>query len=234
MTIQSIKNYNFSQKNITFAKRHKKDVNKNIDSKAIENSVPSYKLVPAMMALAGLTTLNSCSDDILYREMDDFKNEVFEEITTNEKNLSKINEKTFVFSNEQDSVFKETEDYKYSHHRIKSTDHTRVFGDILRKQDGKELHFINVYDEQEKLTSTTLKDPKTNETFYVSYSQGFFDKVKDKNGNELPSSKYGDYLAILLLAAGLYGAGHAVSKASTPKMTNKDVPFIEPPQHKED
>lgn len=234
MSIKLIQNYNFSQKNISFSKKRSNKETSNLQNQKSGGAVPAHKLVPAMMALAGLTTLNGCSEDFTYTDMRNFKNECFDAIQGSEKKLSEIEEKTFVLNTEKDSLYKETSDYKYRHLRIKSSDHTRVFGEIIRKKDDKALEFINVYDEEDKLTSSTLKDPKTNETFYVTYENGFFNKVTDKDGNELPSSKYGDYLLILVMALGLYGVGRVVKESFAKGMTNKDVPFIEPPQHKED
>lgn len=234
MSIKSINNYNFSNSRISFAKKNEKNTHSKSNKANNSAEVPSYRMVPAMLALAGLTTLNSCSEDFKYADMRTLNKECLRDFEVDNQNLNKVKEKTITINTEKDSLYKETDDYSYRHLRIKSHDHTRVFGEIIRKNDNTALEFVNVYDENDKLTSTTLKDPKTNETFYVTYKKGFFDKVKDKDGNELPSSKYGDLLAIILLAAGLYGAGKVAANAAAPKMTNKDVPFIEPPEHKED
>ena len=65
-------------------------------------------------------------------------------------------------------MFRETPDYKYSQVRFKEIDHTRIFGEVERKRDGKSLKFINVYDKNDKLISTTLKDSKSGDKFYIN------------------------------------------------------------------
>ena len=53
-------------------------------------------MLTALVALAGLTTLNSCQDDFKYREMNNLKNKYFESLSEQEKQLSKSDEKTYV------------------------------------------------------------------------------------------------------------------------------------------
>lgn len=233
MSIKSISNYNFSTNNISFSKR--KDNNIPLgDTNSKEHkrpAVPAGKLVPAMIALAGVTTLSSCSEDLKYNDMKSLEDNCFVSFDNNKKNLSKIEEKLFVIDENTDSVFKETSEYKYSHIKIKSKDHSRVFGEIHRKIDGMKIEFVNVYDENDELTSSTLKDLKTKDTYYITYNKGFLEKVTDKEGKELPGSKYGKYIILMMLGFTLYGAGKMISNSVAPKMTNKDVPFVEPPKN---
>lgn len=233
MAIKAINNYNFTKRSISFEKKYDKKeqcANQNSNSKQV-NSLPAFKYYPALAAIAGMTTLNSCTKDQNYAEMRMLKSECFENIQGNEKNLAMLDEKTVIIDTQKDSLYRETKDYSYRHLRIKSDDHTRVFGEITRKKDDKSLEFINVYDEEERLVASTLKDPKTEETFYVNYKKGLLDKVTDKNGEELPSSKYGDYFILFLAACSVGGIGHFIRHSFAPNLTNKDVPFVEPPKN---
>lgn len=172
-----------------------------------ENNLSQSRLVPAMAALAGLGFLSSCSEtDLRYADMRNFKNECFEEFLNDEENLSRINEKTFVLSSIKDSVTRETPDYKYNHVRFKVNNDTRVFGEITRKRDDKTLKFINVYDNEDKLTSTTLKDPKTGDKFYISYENGFFKQIHDKEGKPVKGERRAFIISVLALA-GAMGIG---------------------------
>ena len=167
---------------------------------------PISKLVPALVALSGMTTLNSCQEDFSYSDMESFKNSYFESVSQSEKELSKTDDKTYVFSEKTDSLYKETDDYKYSHIRITGPKHTTVSGNIERKQDGKKLKFVNVYNKDNVIESSILKDPATKETFFVTYSpDGNIEMVHDKNGQELPSAKYKVVASVLLLILALGG-----------------------------
>lgn len=201
MKINTITNQFYINNNkVNFsAKNNKKN---NPQQQMPETAVQTNRFVPAMMALAALGALNSCSEtDIQYTDLKNLKNECFEEFF-NEENFSKIDEKTFVFSASKDSVSKETPDYKYSHVRFKENDHTSVFGEITRKRDDKTLKFINVYDKDDKLTSTTLKDPKTGDKFYISYEEGFFKQIHDKDGNPV-NSELATFLLSMLVFCGI-------------------------------
>lgn len=198
---------------ISFAKKIESSTQDNKASgETCKNCVSPEKMLTALVALAGLTTLNSCQDDFKYREMNNLKNKYFDSLSEQEKQLSKSDEKTYVFDAQKDSLFKETDKYKYSHIRIKTPEKTTVFGNIMRKEDGKALKFINVYNKDNIIQSSTLKDPKTNDVFYAQYTnKGYLTAIHDKNGDELPSSRFGDVAGILMMAICLYGINIAKS-----------------------
>lgn len=206
MKINTITNQFYINNNkINFSAKNNKKTNP--QPQIPETAAQTNRLVPAMMALAALTTLNSCTEsDIRYADLRNFKNECLEEFLNDEDSFSRIDEKTFVLSSTKDSISKETPDYKYSHTRYKENNHTSVFGEITRKRDNKTLKFINVYDKDGQLTSTTLKDPKTGDKFYISYEDGFFKQIHDKDGKPVKGEKRAFILSVLVLAA-TCGAG---------------------------
>lgn len=198
-------------RNINFSGKQKEKPSQKIEDSQLKNikNVPAEKLLPAVIALSGVIALNGCYDDLKYADMDDFKNEYFKSVSDYEKYLSKTDEKTYVFNAHKDSLYKETDDFKYNHVRVFSPDHTTVFGEIESKNDCRKIKFINVYDKDDVIKSSILKDPYTDETYYVNYTHnGHFKEIKNGEGEEIPSSKYGDITAILLLALGIYAAGH--------------------------
>ena len=95
MKINTITNQFYINNNkINFsAKNNKKN---NPHPQIPETAAQTNRLVPAMMALAALTTLNSCTEsDIRYADLRNFKNECLEEFLNDEDSFSRIDEKTF-------------------------------------------------------------------------------------------------------------------------------------------
>ena len=104
MKINTITNQFYINNNkINFsAKNNKKN---NPHPQIPETAAQTNRLVPAMMALAALTTLNSCTEsDIRYADLRNFKNECLEEFLNDEDSFSRIDEKTFVLSSTKDSI----------------------------------------------------------------------------------------------------------------------------------
>lgn len=206
MKIKSIMGFNSAMYTPGFGHKTENAEAFEYDYKEHPRRTPVSKLLPALVALSGMTTLNSCQEDLSYADMESFKHSYFESVSQSEKDLSKIDDKTYVFSEQRDSLYKETDDYKYSHIRIIGPKHTTVFGNIERKQDGKKLKFINVYNKDDAIESSILKDPLTKEKFFVTYStDGSIEKVHDKDGKELPSEKYKLVASVVLLILALGG-----------------------------
>lgn len=118
------------------------------------------------------------------------------------KIFQKLTKKLSYSAQAKTACQKKLRNYKYSHVRFKENDHTSVFGEITRKRDDKTLKFINVYDKDDKLTSTTLKDPKTGDKFYISYEEGFFKQIHDKDGNPV-NSELATFLLSMLVFCGI-------------------------------
>lgn len=207
----------------SFGAKHQKHENENNIKMSTSHRVSTAKMLPVMMAMAGLTTMNSCSEkDIKYADMRDFKYESFENLSLIEDSLANYEEKKIVLSTEKDSIFKETDKFKYSHARFKSQNQTRIFGEITRKTDNKTLKFINVYDKDGNILSSTLKDPKTKESFYINYENGFFKEIHDKDGKPLKDEKERIILGLLALAAAAGGYVMFFSESGSDKGVRKD------------
>ena len=207
MKIDSLSNIrvNSSVRMPVFGQRSKEDKLPQNYSNSYSH-VPAVKLVPALIALYGMTTLSSCEEDSRFSDMRNFKNSYFDSSVHSEESLSTMGDKTYVFNEHHDSLYKETPDFKYSHTRFMEHGHTTVMGNIERKADGKRLNFINVYNGDNKLESSILKDPATKDVFYVTYSpEGKIIKVHDKNGDDLPSSRYKFIASIVVLILSLGG-----------------------------
>lgn len=186
-------------KNINFKKQNNNQENKTLETKT--NKVPIEKMLPVLAAFAGLTTLSSCGEDYYkFKDMERLQKEYFEKTSNNIIGLPKTDESILLLKVKKDTLEKETADYKYKHVCIKSDKETLVFGNIYRKKDGEELSFINVYDNSNNLTSTTLKDPKTDDKFYISYEKGVFRQIHDAYGNPIQGEKEAFLLSMLLLS----------------------------------
>ncbi len=170
-------------------------------------SLPSGKLVPAMMALAGMTVLGSCSEaEQKYNAMSKFEKECLAEFPNVEDELPRVGKDVFIFKSIKDSVVKETKDYKYSHVSYINDKSIHVFGEITRKADNKTMKFINEYDKDYNLTSTTLKDTKNGDKFYVQYENGSVKDVLDEKGESIKGQKRRFIISFLVIAA-ICGAG---------------------------
>ncbi len=228
MLVSSVNSYRYSPKNTAFYakknKAHNLNYNKDVKSASVD------RLLPLMAAMSGAFALSGCSEDFSYYNLNQLQEDCFESIGNYQQGLPKIQEKTFVLSSIKDSVYKENDEYKYNHLRIKSPDHTTVFGEILRKEDGKQLKFVNVYNKNDILESTTLKDAKTGEKYYISYEKGLFKEIHNDNGEELKGSKYSEVIGIFVMALLLGGLKYSVGKLRSSVMTDKYVPKIDPPQ----
>ncbi len=228
MLVSSVNSYRYSPKNTAFGAKKIKSNNLNDGKGAKSASVD--RLLPLMAAMSGAIALSGCSEDFSYYNLNKLQEDCFESIGNYQQGLSKIHEKTFVLSSVRDSVYKENDEYKYNHLRIKSPDHTTVFGEILRKEDEKQLKFINVYNKADVLESTILKDAKTGEKYYISYEKGLFKEIRNDDGEELKGSKYSEIIGILVMALLLGGLKYSVGKLRSSVMTDKYVPKIDPPQ----
>lgn len=217
-------------KRISFAKNQDAKITKPqsaLSHKNANNTVSAAKMLPVLAAMAGLTTLSSCSEQYEnFHDLDKTQTTCLKELN-DMNNLASVNEKTFVLTSHKDSLVKENDDYKYSRIRIKSPDKTTIFGDITDKKDGKRVSFINVYDKDNNLVSTTLKDKKTGEKFYINYENAFVREIRDKNGNKINDANMDILFGLIWLTVNALTIGGIVFNRR--KMTDADVPFIEPP-----
>lgn len=216
MTIQSI-SLNLSGKNINFGKKHKKEYIRQTETRNTQK-VPAAKLYPAMLAMAGLMTLNGCSEDYKkFKDVDNLKNEYYETGNKNakEKTLALENIKTFSITNNKDSISTENKYFKFNAIRIKSDDHTLVFSNGERKEDGKKFSAISKYDQNGKILNTIISDPDTDEKFIVRYKDnGKIETVKNKNGEDVKDkdlSALGIFL-LFIIAGGLFMMSKPINK----------------------
>lgn len=234
MKIQSMKNYS-TPKQQSFG--HKPvETAKNETPKTYSKQVSISKMLPVMMAMSGLITLNSCSEDYCkYKELSILKNEFYKPNGMNikEKMLSFDDINTFNINENKDSLSYENADFKFSEIKIKNEEGFTIFGNIEKKADGQKLSFISVYDKAGKKTADTIIDKEKNEKYYVNYDEnGSISSIKNKLGEPLNDEKNAKTLALIALITVMIGSGFACAdKNKRMKMDNNGPDFIpEPPK----
>lgn len=227
MPIQSI-GLNLSGRNVSFGKKHKKEVSHSLETPHTQK-IPTSKLYPAMLAMAGLMTLNGCSDDYNnFNEINNLKNEYFDinNIHSKEDAFALENIKIYNLSNAKDSIYSENKNFKYSAVRVKSIDHTTIFADGERKADGRKFTVISKYDKDGHLLNSIISDPDTEEKFFVKYNEdGKIDTLKNKNGEEIDDEEKRAFAVFIgILAAGcitLFSRSCMVKHSPSQKLDNK-------------